>query len=88
MSDDTPDWRRFREGDIVTRGGDDLQRITELDEDNHCLTVVCTRAPASGWCKVGDVERNLSRRYCYATDAIEGVIVQPPKSLPPPEREA
>lgn len=60
----------FQVGDIVTRAGDDRQRVLEVDEDGHCITVVCTVAPASGWCKVGDEERNLSRRYEYPT--IEG----------------
>jgi hypothetical protein len=55
----------FQVGEIVTRGGDDRQRVLEVDEDGFCITVQCIRAPASGWCQVGEVERNLARRYSY-----------------------
>lgn len=58
--------RRFQPGDIVTRAGDDLQLVLDVTEDFFCMTVRCIRAPASGWCKVGDEEYNLCRRYDYA----------------------
>lgn len=80
---------KFEPGDIVTRGGDDLQRVLDVDEEGFCMTVVCIRAPASGWCKVGEEEHNLCRRYSFPSDAIEGVrsreespicLPRPPKS--------
>lgn len=72
---------KFKVGDVVTRAGDDRQRITEIDDEGFCLTVVCIKAPADGWCKVGDEERNLVRRYEWPSDPIEGVIVPEPKRL-------
>lgn len=51
----------FKVGDYVTRGGDDVQRITSIADD--CGEFLCVVAPASGWCEVGEVEQNLLRRY-------------------------
>ena len=52
----------FEIGDIVTRSGDDRHVVTEIGAYNN-MTVRCTVAPASGWCKVGDTEDNLQGRY-------------------------
>jgi hypothetical protein len=60
---------KFKVGDIVTRGGDDLQRITEIDDEGYSLAVVCIKAPASGWCALGDREDNLVRRYEFPESA-------------------
>jgi hypothetical protein len=53
---------QFSVGDIVTRAGDDRHVVTEIGAYND-MTVRCTVAPASGWCKVGDIEGNLQGRY-------------------------
>jgi hypothetical protein len=72
MSDDP----KFQVGDLVTRDGSDVQRVTEVDNDYFCLTVECIRAPNGGWCKVGDVEHNLSRRYDFAGDVVDASAVR------------
>lgn len=53
----------MKNGDYVTRGGDDVHRVQDLTPDQYAAEFVCVVAPASGWCKVGDVEYNLARRY-------------------------
>lgn len=53
----------FKVGDIVTRAGDDRQRVIEVDEEWGLITVECVVAPASGWIQVGEREENLPRRY-------------------------
>lgn len=57
---------KFKVGDLVTRDGTDVQRVLEVDDDYFCIKVECIRAPLSGWCRVGEIESNLSRRYDYA----------------------
>ncbi|MBY5329570.1 hypothetical protein [Rhizobium leguminosarum] len=72
------DWitgTRFEIGDIVTRSGDDLQRVIDIDDDGSSMLVECIRAPQGylnddgsedePWCSVGDQEWNLPRRYSY-----------------------
>lgn len=59
----------FRTGDIVTRGGDDRQLVLRVTEDGFAMDVRCIEAPASGWCKVGDEEYNLCRRYEFVAKA-------------------
>lgn len=64
---------KFQKGDIVTRDGTDLQKILEIDDD--LMLVECVRAPlgwlnddgtrGEPWCKVGEQEWNLPRRYSY-----------------------
>lgn len=63
----------FRVGDIVTRGGDDRQRILDVREGGQMITVRCIKAPASGWCELGEEESNLARRYQYP----EALTVEP-----------
>jgi hypothetical protein len=54
----------FKVGDLVTRDGTDIHRVTSSNDDGYLnIDVVCVRAPASGWCKVGEEETNLARRY-------------------------
>lgn len=54
--------QQFEVGDIVTRFGDDQHVVIEIGAYND-MTVRCTVAPASGWCKVGETEGNLQNRY-------------------------
>jgi hypothetical protein len=53
----------FKAGDIVSRDGSDEQRVIEVYASGTMIVVECTKPPASGWCKIGDIEHNLSRRY-------------------------
>jgi hypothetical protein len=53
----------FKVGDLVTRDGTDIQRVTKKDDGYGCIEVKCIKAPDSGWCKAGDLESNLSGRY-------------------------
>mgnify|MGYP001616490889 CR=1 FL=1 len=55
----------FQIGDLVTRDGTDAHRVTWVNADvgGDLIEVVCVRAPARQWCEVGDVEKNLARRY-------------------------
>ena len=76
--------RQFQIGDMVTRDGSDVHRVTEIDAGYFCLTVECVKAPATGWCKVGDVERNLSRRYDYAGDIVDGEVTRIAGAIAPP----
>lgn len=62
------EWReaddRYGIGDLVTRDGTDVQRVISLDGDGADTgEFECVKAPASGWCKVGEIEFNLTRRY-------------------------
>lgn len=70
----------FRVGDLVTRDGTDLQRVIEANGD--LITVECVKEPLGWlqedgvtrdepWCKVGDREENLARRYEHAGPIIE-----------------
>ena len=75
----------FAEGDAVTRAGDDVHLVKNMDEDGYCADFECVMAPADGWCKVGDVETNLCRRYSRlhpvdalkAVAAVEGITIDP-----------
>lgn len=51
----------FNVGDLASRAGDDVQKV--LDVSGNCAEFECIKAPASGWCAVGDREWNLTRRY-------------------------
>lgn len=62
---------QFEVGDLVSRDGSDIHRVLYVQEDRNCMEVVCVRAPTSGWCKVGDTEFNMCRRYEYAGEIIE-----------------
>jgi hypothetical protein len=84
----------FKVGDLVTRDGTDVQRVIEADEGYGNITVVCVKAPlgwpnddgthGEPWCKVGDVESNLARRYSFAGDIVEGEVVEIAGKLTPP----
>ena len=51
--------------DLVTRDGTDVQKVLYVQPDQHCMEVICVVAPASDWCKVGDIEFNLCRCYDF-----------------------
>lgn len=53
----------FEIGDTVTRDGTDEQEVIWVSEDCHSIEVRCTKEPMSGWCKEGEIESNLARRY-------------------------
>ncbi|MEL6061894.1 MULTISPECIES: hypothetical protein [unclassified Methylobacterium] len=67
--------RFFKVGDLVTRDGTDIHRVVEHNGSDgyapDAFTVVCVKAPAGGWCKVGDEEFNICRRYEWIGDAID-----------------
>lgn len=54
---------KFYDGEYVSRGGGDVHLVTEMDEQGDTAAFVCVVAPQDGWCKVGDRELNLCRRY-------------------------
>jgi hypothetical protein len=68
--------RFFKVGDLVTRDGTDIHRVVEHNGSEgyppDAFTVVCVKAPADGWCEVGDEEFNVCRRYEWVGDVIEG----------------
>jgi hypothetical protein len=53
----------FSEGDHVTRDGTDVQLVKDMTPDGFAATFVCVVAPLSGWCAVGEEERNVCSRY-------------------------
>lgn len=65
-------------GDLVTRDGTDIHRVVDHNGSDGYppdgITVVCVKAQASGWCKVGDEEFNTCRRYEWVDDVIEGTV--------------
>lgn len=72
----------FQKGDLVTRDGSDVHRVIEEDEGYGNITVLCIKAPVSGWIKVGETEQNLSGRYSYAGDVVDGVATRIAGALP------
>jgi len=59
--------RFFEVGDLVTRDGTDVHRVADHNGSEgrapDGMTVVCVKAPASGWTEVGEEEFNVCRRY-------------------------
>lgn len=53
----------FEPGDLVTRGDQDIWIVTEVSPANGFIKVRCTKAPATGWAKVGDVEADAVQYY-------------------------
>ncbi|MCT8000580.1 hypothetical protein NZL82_01670 [Sphingomonas sanguinis] len=79
----------FKAGDLVTRDGTDLQRVVRVNPFGDLLDVECVHEPLGylldehgtrdkPWCRVGDIESNLARRYSLVeiADALD-----PDKSL-------
>ncbi|MGF6212346.1 hypothetical protein [Comamonas sp. 4034] len=58
-----PNRHQFKAGEYASRCGDDVQQVTYASADGVIATFKCVKAPASGWCSVGDEEENLQRRY-------------------------
>ncbi|KQQ17384.1 hypothetical protein ASF59_00115 [Methylobacterium sp. Leaf121] len=62
-------------GDLITRHGTDVHRVTEVHGDPkyaaEATTLGRVKAPAGGWCAVGVEESSLCRRYSWA-DLAEG----------------
>ncbi len=54
---------KFKVGDLVTRDGSDVQRVTYVSEDFMLIDTICVEPGDQGWCKVGDTENNISWRY-------------------------
>lgn len=73
----------FKVGDRVTRDGTDVQFVVDTNASNgyppDIITVICLKAPADGWCKVGEHESNLARRYSFAGETIDAL--RPTKRL-------
>jgi hypothetical protein len=63
----------FRVGDLVTREGTDLHRVLSLTEDSYAGEFECVQAPETGWCKVGDIEHNVTRRYAFASGPLPAI---------------
>lgn len=55
-------------GGLYTRGGDDVQRLGQLSSCGLSGEFECIKAPATGWCAIGDREWNLLRRYARVGD--------------------
>lgn len=58
-------------GDIVSRDGNDEQEILSFNESRDLIEVKCIKEPPiyegsdEPWCRLGDVEHNLTRRYSF-----------------------
>ena len=61
----------FKPGDIVSRDGTDQHLVTKRDPGALIMTVVCTQAPETAWCAVGETETNLCRRYSLVRPGTE-----------------
>ena len=59
--------RFYEVGDLVTRDGTDIHWVVDHNgSPGHApdgFTVVCVKAPASGWIEVSEEEFNVCRRY-------------------------
>lgn len=71
----------FEKGDIVTRDGTDRQLVLDVNDVGDMITVECIKEPLGAinddgtrddpWCRLGEIEDNLARRYSYADDTVE-----------------
>ncbi|MFZ5744450.1 MAG: hypothetical protein ACOY7T_08230 [Pseudomonadota bacterium] len=71
----------FKPGDIVTRDGTDRQKVLEINDAGDLMLVECISEPlgylnddgtrGDPWCKIGEQEWNLTRRYEHAGAVIE-----------------
>lgn len=57
-----PSMHRFRKGQRITRDGTDEHVVIAVIDD-ITIEVECVVAPTTGWCKVGERDTNLARRY-------------------------
>lgn len=60
----------FAVGDYVTRDGTDIHRVVDA-WGGDTIKVVCVRAPKHAWCRVGDEETNMARRYRFIAKLVE-----------------
>ena len=65
-------WTVYKVGDLVTRDGTDIHRVTAVNDGGQMIVVECVKPAASGSCEIGETESNLALRYEYAGDVIEG----------------
>lgn len=89
--------KMFKAGDIVTRDGTDRHRIMEIDDHFGNMLVECIKEPlgwlnedgtrGEPWCKIGDQEWNLVRRYSYPDNLIIEGTANEQYHLPRPEGE-
>jgi hypothetical protein len=79
-------WTVFKVGDLVTRDGTDIQRVVEVDCGGQTITVECVREPlgwleedgvtrSEPWCRVGEREFNMARRYQFASEVIDHEVL-------------
>ncbi len=56
-------WKKFVEGDIVGRAGDDEHLVVRVDkvDDGQCILVRCIKADSTGVFSVGDEEPVMAR---------------------------
>lgn len=73
----------FQVGDVVTRDGTDRHKVLEINDAGDLMHVECIKEPLgyrnedgtrdAPWCKLGETEWNLPRRYSYPEElTIEG----------------
>jgi hypothetical protein len=71
---------KFQVGDVVTRAGDDRQKILEINDGGDLIHVECIKEPMGfltvhgtrrdPWCRLGDREWNMASRYSYPDDLL------------------
>ncbi len=52
-------------GDVVSRDGTDEHLVYHVNDAGDLIGVVCIKEPSSDWTKIGETERNLTRRYSF-----------------------
>lgn len=57
----------YKLGDLVTRTGADIQRVTKLDNECYFGSFECLH-DTSGVYEVGETENNMARRYQKITE--------------------
>lgn len=88
--------KEFKVGDLVSRDGTDVQRVLDTNDYDQIL-VECIVEPlgmiqddgsrGDPWCRVGEQEWNLARRYVHTRDLIIEGTLTPSNRLNPPEGE-
>ncbi|MEW4459484.1 hypothetical protein AB1K42_15435 [Roseibium algicola] len=79
-------WTVFKVGDLVTRDGTDIHRVVEVSNEGQTITVECVREPlgyleedgvtrSEPWCRVGEREFNMARRYQFASEVIDHEVL-------------
>lgn len=72
----------FKPGDLVSRDGTDVQRVLEINDAGDLMLVECIKEPLGSlnddgtrgepWLRLGEQEWNLTRRYEFAGEIVEG----------------